>query len=72
MTAYAVFFYNFQNRVSNQKYSLEIVPGANYTIELISPGEEQLAQNQGKIQAGIRVVLSCDIWNNGILECCGL
>ena len=52
-------------RISNQKYFLEIEPSIYYNIELISPNEEQLERNQGKISAGTRVVLSCDIWNNG-------
>ena len=52
-------------RVSNQKYFLEIEPSIYYNIELISPNEEQWERNQGKISAGTRVVLSCDIWNNG-------
>lgn len=51
-------------RISNQKYSLELLPSANYSIELISPDEEQFGRNQGKISAGTRVVLNCDIWNN--------
>ena len=52
-------------RISNQKYFLEIEPSIYYNIELISPNEEQLERNQGKISAGTRVVLGCDIWNNG-------
>lgn len=51
-------------RISNQKYSLELLSSANYSIELISPDEEQFGRNQGKISAGTRVVLNCDIWNN--------
>lgn len=52
-------------RISNQKYFLEIEPSIYYNIELISPNEEQLERNQGKISAGTRVVLGCDIWYNG-------
>lgn len=52
-------------RISDQKYFLEIEPGIYYNIELISPDEEQFERNQGKISAGTRVVLGCDIWDNG-------
>ena len=52
-------------RISNQKYFLDLQYGDNYTIELISPDERQWAENRGMIQAGTRVVLSCDIWNDG-------
>lgn len=46
-------------RFSNEKYSVEIVPALDCIIEIVSPGEEQLARNEGKIQAGTRVVLAC-------------
>ena len=52
-------------RLSDQKYFLEIEPSSYYNIELISPDEEQFGQNQGKISAGTRVVLGCDIWYDG-------
>ena len=52
-------------RISNQKYSLDLQQGDNYVIELISPDEEQFERNQGKIAAGTRVVLGCDILYNG-------
>ena len=52
-------------RISNQKYFLEIEPSIYYNIELISPDEEQFERNQGKISAGTRVVLGCDIWYDG-------
>ena len=51
-------------RISDQKYFLEIEPSIYYNIELISPDEEQFERNQGKISAGTRVVLGCDIWYN--------
>ena len=52
-------------RISNQKYFLEIEPSIYNNIELISPDEEQFERNQGKISAGTRVVLGCDIWYDG-------
>lgn len=52
-------------RLSDQKYFLEIEPSIYYNIELISPDEEQFERNQGKISAGTRVVLGCDIWYDG-------
>lgn len=52
-------------KISNQKYFLEIESSIYYNIELISPDEEQWEQNQGKISAGTRVVLGCDILYNG-------
>ena len=52
-------------RISNQKYFLEIEPSIYYNIELISPNEEQLERNQGKISAGTRVVLNCEVLNGG-------
>ncbi len=52
-------------RISNQKYFLEIEPSIYYNIELISPNEEQLERNQGKISAGTRVVLNCEVLNVG-------
>ncbi len=52
-------------RISNQKYFLEIEPSIYYNIELISPDEEQFERNQGKISAGTRVVLGCDILYDG-------
>ncbi len=51
-------------KISNQKYFLDIQPGVNYDIILVSPDEEQLARNQGEISAGTRIVLSCVIWDN--------
>ena len=52
-------------RASNQKYYLDLQMDDNYVIELISPDERQWAENRGMIQAGTRVVLRCDIWNEG-------
>lgn len=52
-------------RISNQKYFLEIEPSIYYNIELISPNEEQLERNQGKISAGTRVVLGYEILQDG-------
>ena len=52
-------------RISNQKYFLDLQQGDNYVIELISPDERQWAEDRGLIQAGTRVVLGCDIWNEG-------
>lgn len=52
-------------RISNQKYFLEIEPSTNYDIVLVSPSEEQLERNQGKIPAGTRVVLNCEVLNVG-------
>ena len=52
-------------RISNQKYLLDLQHGDNYVIELISPDERQFAEDRGMIQAGTRVVLGCDIWYEG-------
>lgn len=52
-------------RISNQKYFLEIEPSIYHNIQLISPDEEQLERNQGKISAGTRVVLGYEILQDG-------
>ena len=51
-------------RISNQKFNLVIEPSEYYEIELISPDERQFGENEGKIQAGTRVVLRCDVWSD--------
>lgn len=50
---------------SGQSYYFEIIPNMNGSIEILSPSEEEIVKNQGKIPAGTKVYLGCNIDRNG-------